>query len=259
MADLRTLFPDTNFNTTITGATPTVLYVYNTNHNTANNGGRCCLFTVPAGTRWARFEVYGAGGDGGGACCCQHPRCSGSSGSYARRTIRVVPGESYTICAGGTGCCAQACQGTAGFPSYACNPTATYPLCLCASGGSGGNTGCFLQTSGCLSSPSQVCGSACGCDFSICGTLSGYYDGIYCGFDAYGSSPFGVYEFSAGIKYSFDYCQNFNGCSMFGDAGGANHVSLARYGSPGGSASANGGPCCWGGFGQEGLVIVTYQ
>lgn len=258
MADLRTLFPDTNLNVTLSGNAPQVLYVYNTSTNTANNGGRCCLWTVPAGARWARFEVYGGGGDGGGACCCQHGRCSAGSGSYARKTIRVVPGETYTLCAAGTGCCAQSCAGNIGFPSYACNATATYPLCLCASGGERGHSGCFLQTSGCISAPSQICGSSCGCDFSICGTYSGAYDGVYCGFDSYQTAPVGVYEMSAGIRYSFDHCQVFAGCVMIGAGSGA-AINCAQFGVPGGTASAASGGCCWGGFGNGGLVIVTYQ
>lgn len=259
MSNLRDLFPDTNFAYTLSGNAPAVLYVYNTNYSTVNNGGRCCQWTVPAGVRWARFEVYGGGGDGAGSCCCQQGRCSAGSGSYARRTIRVVPGETYTLCAGGTGCCATSCQGTAGFPSYACNASATYPLCLCASGGAGGISGCFLLTNGCISSPSQICGCACGFDFAICGTTSGNYDGVYCGYDGYQTVPLGVYEMAMGIRYSFDNCLTFNGCTAIGAGGTAASQTNAQFGVPGGSAQVGSGACCWGGFGNEGLVIVTYQ
>lgn len=257
MSDLRTLFPDTNYNIVSTQQPPQVLYVTNTAaFNSAQNGGRCCLWTVPAGTRWAKFEVYGAGGDGGGGCCCQQGRQGGGSGSYARRTIRVVPGESYTLCAAGTGCCAQSCQGTQGFPSFACNATATFPLCLCASGGGFGQTGCFLQTNGCISWASSTCGSACGFDFAICGHTGANYDGVYCGFDGHHMTPFGVYEQALGMRYSFDNCLNFNGCSAIGNGSGSN---TSHFGAGGGSANTGGGACCWGGFGHGGLVIVTFQ
>ena len=253
MSNLRALFPDTNFSVTTGGNTPAMLYVYNTNIQTANNGGRCCLWTVPSGSVWAKFEVYGGGGDGAGGCCCMQGGLPGGSGSYARKTIRVNPGESYTICAAGTGCCAQSCIGTQGFPSYACNASATYPLCLCASGGMRGDNRCFAGTSGCYSCSTQICGSACGYDFAICGTSGASYDGVYCGFDGWQYNPTGVYDMAMGQRISYDVCLICFGCGI---AGAAN---FPGYGAGGGNAHVHGGPCCWGGFGSGGMVVVTYK
>ena len=253
MSDLRSLFPDSNYIQNISGNAIQQLYVYNTNFYTAQNGGRCCLWTVPAGSVWARFELWGAGGDGAGGCCCQGMGHGGGSGTYARKTIRVNPGDSYTICAAGSGCCAQQCCGTQGLPSYVCNPSATYPICMCASGGSPGDTRCFYQTSGCYSCSANVCGCTCGATFSLCGLQGAHYDGVYCGFDSFHYAPQGP-VFGGGARVSFDGCNNFNGCTNIGSGS-----SFVGFGAGGGNANVNGGPCCWGGFGQMGLVIVTYK
>lgn len=255
MANLRDLFPDSNY--VIAGFVPpalSVLYVQNDNPNNVNNGGRCCLWTVPAGVSWAKFEVYGGGGDGAGGCCCQHPRYGGGSGSYARKTICVNPGDTYTLCAAGTGCCAPTCLGNNGFPSYACSSTALYPLCLCASGGQRGESGCFMETNGCWHWPQQISGSACGFDFAICGIAGGHYDGVYCGFDGFQIVPFGVYEYAMGARYSFDFCNRMGGCTHIGAGAGAPPI-----GSGGGTANTGGGGCCWGGWGAQGQVIVSFR
>lgn len=253
MSNLRTLFPDSNFS--ISGgslATPLQLFVYNTSFTSVQNGGRCCLWTVPASVNWAKFEVWGGGGDGGGACCCQQGGAGGGSGSYARKTIRTVPGESYTICAAGSGCCSPNCGATAGFPSYVCNASATYPICLCASGGSPGCSGCFFQTNGCFSCATHICGSTCGCDFAIQGITGGHYDGVYCGFDGWQYAPGTTYQ-GGGMRIGFDYCNAMAGCVHIG-AGS----SFVGFGAGGGSASTSGGACCWGGWGSPGIVVVTY-
>ena len=64
---------------------PQELAVYNTSTTSVNNGGRCCLWTVPAGTSYAIFELWGGGASGDGACCCQmgYPSTSGSYGQKA--------------------------------------------------------------------------------------------------------------------------------------------------------------------------------
>ena len=45
------------------------IFVFHSSWDTTrdSNPGCCCLWTVPAETVWAGFEVWGAGGDGGGA------------------------------------------------------------------------------------------------------------------------------------------------------------------------------------------------
>lgn len=248
MSDLRSLFPDTRFNPTYQANTFSTLYVYNTNVGNVTNGGQCCLWTVPAGVTWAKFEVFGGGGDGGGACCCQQPAKGGGSGSYARKTIRVVPGQSYTLCAGGSGCCSQNNCGTNGFPSYACGGV-TYGLCLCASGGEGGASCCWAAIGGNYHCSTNVCGSACGYDLAICG-MQGSAHQSWCGYDAWTyiqAAP----VIGSGSRLSRTHCGEYwMGC----DAVGGN----VWPGGGGGTAMSYGG-CCWGGWGAGGLVVVTYK
>ena len=253
MATLTSLFPDAS---TLTINQPSTgqfnqLYVRNTNYDSVTNGGFCCLWTVPAGTTWARFEVWGAGGDGGGACCCQQPAMGGGSGSYARKTTRVTPGEQYRLCAGGSGCCSQLCQGTSGFPSYAMNNAAsTYPVGLCASGGYGGNSGCFYAISSCYHCGTVICGCVCGHDFGLCG-LTGSAHASWCGFDAWQYVPQGTYS-GGGVRTGSTHCGEFwMGCAIMGNGN-------IFPGGGGGTAISYGG-CCWGGWGAGGQVLVTFK
>ena len=83
------------------------------------NGGRCCLWTVPANTVNATFELWGGGGGGHGGCCCQFPNRPAAGGSYAIRTIQTTAGCQYTVCAGGsTTCCCHGCIGGNGYPKF---------------------------------------------------------------------------------------------------------------------------------------------
>jgi len=250
MANLRDLFPDSSlFQAQLPTNVFGTLYVYNTNVGNVNNGGQCCLWTVPTGAKWARFEVWGGGGDGGGACCCQQPSKGGGSGSYARRTIRVVPGQTYTLCAAGSGCCSQNNCGTNGFSSYACNASATYPLCLCASGGEGGSSCCWAAIGGNYHCSSNVCGSTCNADFAICG-IQGSAHQSWCGFDSWHYVAQGPY-IGGGMRPTRTHCGEYwMGC----DSVGGN----IWPGGGGGTAISYGG-CCWGGWGAGGLVVVTYK
>ena len=70
-------------------------------------GQKCSTYTVggidrmhwavPTGSRIATFEIWGGGGNGGGARCCQQG-IPGGSGAYARKTIKVTPGDTYVFC-----------------------------------------------------------------------------------------------------------------------------------------------------------------
>lgn len=252
MATITSLFPDTTFNNiTIPSNTFAQLYVFNTSTDNVTNGGRCCLWTVPAGVCWAKFEVWGGGGDGGGACCCQQPSQGGGSGSYARRTTRVVAGQTYTICAGGSGCCSQNSSGTSGFPSYVCNATATYPVALCASGGKGGESCCFAAISGYFHCSTVICGCTCGGDFSLCG-LTGSAHMSWCGYDSWQYVPQGTYV-GGGARTGSTHCGEYwMGCAIMGNGN-------IWPGGGGGTAISYQGACCWGGWGAGGLVVVTYK
>lgn len=250
MSDLRSLFPDTDYVVSyINSVAFNQLYVYNTNTQSACNNGQCCLWTVPANTNFAKFEVWGGGGSGGGACCCQQPSKGGGAGSYVRKTIQVRPGDTYTICAASSGCCAVNAQGQFGYPSYACNPSATYPLCLCASGGDAGTSCCFAAIGGNYHCSSNICGSTCGGDFGLC-SMTGTAHQSWCGFDAYHMIPSGPI-LGSGMRHTRTHCGEFwMGCNAIGD--------VSFPGGGGGTAISYGG-CCWGGWGAGGLVIITYK
>lgn len=252
MSDLRTLFPDSRYDVTVTTtSTMSTVYVRNTNYTTASNGGCCILWTVPANTSWAKFEVWGGGGSGAGACCCMQPMQAGGSGSYARKTIRVVPGQSYTICAAGSSADTTntSCIGCVGFPSYACNASATYPLCLCASGGGQGFTQCVIANAACYNCIGGMCGSYRGADFGLCGVTLGSRN-TSCGFYSYHYAPEPTYG-GGSARISCNHCGTTCGQAMVGFPG--------FPGGGGGSASSHVSAGYVGGAGAGGLVVITYR
>lgn len=250
MADLRTLFPVSDI--VSDSSRLELLQVFNTSVSSAQNGGRCCLWAIPAGTSWVRWEVWGAGGGGPGGCCCQQPAQTGGAGAYARKTMSVVAGDQYTICAGGSGCCATTCCGTEGFPSFI--RINGGGIVTCAIGGPTSCSKCFQgYDSGCMieSNTRMCCGvSTQGADYSVC-AISGSSGGGSCGFNSYQFVPEGPI-LGGGIKVSRDYCQALSGCSHLG--------GVATFpGGGGGGAVSNGGGCCWGGFGAGGLVMISWR
>lgn len=249
MSDLRTLFPIADIDADTSRLQ--TLYVYNTNINSAQNGGRCCEWTVPANASWARFEIWGGGSDGPGACCCQQPAQSGGAGAYARKTMSVVPGAAYTICAAGSGCCAQPCCGTEGFPSFV--RVSGGALVVCARGGPTSCSKCFQgYDSGCMqeSNTRMCCGdSTFGADYSVC-AISGSSGGGSCGYNSHQYVPEGPI-LGGGIKMSRDFCIILSGCSHIG--------GTASFPGGGGGGATTGGGCCWGGFGAGGLVTITWR
>jgi hypothetical protein len=177
------------------------------------------------------------------------PQTGGGAGTYARKTIRVVPGQTYTICAGGTGCCVSSCAGMQGYASYACNAGATYPLCLCAQGGAPGYSQCFVAWAGCYNCITCICGTACGHDFAICGPAGSTHN-TSCGFDSHHYAPEPTYV-GGGLRVSRDHCRCCPGDFM---------ISQPSFpGGGGGTAAAFDGPCFCGGYGAGGLVVVTYK
>ena len=131
-------------------------WVYRDN-NDIGNGGRCCLWTVPANTVNATFELWGGGGGGHGGCCCQFPNRPAAGGSYAIRTIQTTTGCQYTICAGGsTICCCFGCIGGDGYPSFV---TGSSIPTTCAPGGCAGKACCFTDAYTCHPSFVWQCGT----------------------------------------------------------------------------------------------------
>lgn len=252
MARLTDLFPVSNFLTSGAAGEFNTLYVYNTSVDSVNNGGRCCLWTVPDNTNWIRFEVWGAGSSGPGGCCCQQAAQSGGAGAYARRTITATPGQSYTICAGGSGCCATTCCGTEGFPSFVSGGSGGSAVALCAAGGPTSCAQCFRFGGGTFCGNTNTCksGSWCGADFGL-PAISGASNTGTCGFQGWQYVPSGPY-IGAGVRHGKDFCIRVSGCDSLG--------GFASFpGGGGGGAISGGGGCCWGGFGAGGLVIVSYR
>lgn len=66
--------------------------------------GSSCTWTVPAGVKLARFQLWGAGGHSGSGCCCGGSP-PGATGAYASMIIPVTPGCQYSIYAGCACCC----------------------------------------------------------------------------------------------------------------------------------------------------------
>lgn len=93
-------------------------------------------FIVPAGVTSAVVECWGGGGGGGGTAAPVSYGGGGGGGSYARDTLSVTPGTSYSVTVGTGG---SGGNGTsAGFPG---NNTIFGNNIVVATGGSGGKAG----------------------------------------------------------------------------------------------------------------------
>ena len=231
--------------------------VYNTNIAAVSNGGQGCLWTVPFETTWATVELWSGGGDGAGACCCAGNYCTSGSGQYAKKTVTVVAGRAFCICAAGSGCCAQSNPGTCGLPSFVlCNTGGA--TVTCASGGNGGNTYCgHMGGTGCtgICVPSCVFGcSSSPADLALPPVMGADHQSSYC-VNMSISWHQGAPKYQNNSRMTFDPCvvsMAIMGCGRF-------QGQAALWPSHGGTgAGACGGGCCWGQWGAGGLVVVTY-
>lgn len=215
-----------------------------------NNGGACCLWTVPAGTSYIRFEIWGGGGSGGGTCCCMqgHP---GGSGAYAIKTLtadQIVSGSQYTICAAGTSCFSNTNNGCVGYDSYVIGCGLSN---FCAKGGGNGCTNCNAWQSNC---------HQCRQNWCRCGA----FGGDICSWGACGASRITMYCFGQGQQWApvasgtvsgpvFSgggcTCQGFGGSAMCGPI---------HPGGGGFSAQQFGGGCRCSWYGAAGAVSVTF-
>lgn len=216
---------------------------------TESNGGYLCNWTPPIGTQWATFEVWGGGGPGAGTCQCSGATQGAGGGAFSKRTIDVVPGKTYTICAAGsTRTFCEANPGTYGFASYVTTDNGGTTI-VCASGG-------FWACSECSFAQAQ---SVCGCHAVRCScqnTLGDVNFPAVTGWSrsAYECSPnyFSVAQpgaFAGGARFSMSGCCVAQGSRPFINpdfpgGGGSTHASCAYYQN--------------GGYGAGGLVIVTY-
>lgn len=216
-------------------------HVFNASKTSQNNGGSCCLWTVPAAVTWFAIELWGGGGGGAGACCCRSG-WPGGSGSYARKIINNLSGdggEQYTICAAGTTGCSTNCgTGCTGFASFVnINGGAVQ---ACAQGGSPGGTRCYFQNNcACQSCAAQQCGSWIG-GMGLCGVTGGAKGSAFCGANAWGYMPSAPFT-PGGARGTMSYCNHTSGNGIGGDAqwpggGGASAVSSStakQCGAPG--------------------------
>ena len=94
--------------------------------------GGSCTWTVPAGATCAKFQVWGAGQGSNPGCCCGGASF-GENGAYTEMTIKVTPGDQYSICAGCS--CSRYCCGSE-TPGYGCmsGVSGTGICCLKADG-----------------------------------------------------------------------------------------------------------------------------
>ena len=220
------------------------IYIYDpATISNQQNGGTCCLYTVPAGNTWFGVELWGAGGSGAGVCCC-FGGWAGGSGSYTRKIIGgLAGGETYTICAGGSGCCTYSTTGCVGYPSYIYDITAATNV-ACASGGSPGGSRCRHHISCSYQGCGQhQCGSTCG-TMSICGVTGSSKGNSYCTGGAWNFMPSAPFTGNAMARPSKDGCSGMcGGCCNGGYAtfpGGGGPTSFSHttgpfYGGPGGA------------------------
>ena len=206
------------------------------------NGGKCCLWTLPANKVNITFELWGGGGGGHGGCCCQFPNRPAAGGSYAIRTIQSTAGCQYTICAGGsTTCCCHGCIGGNGYPSFV---TGSSIPTTCAPGGCGGKACCFTDASFVWQ-----CGTG---DWGLPQITGSSKRSQYCHNQMWnfvtGPAHFGV------SRRTKDWC-----AGNFTNTGSCFNCLAAFPGGGGGGGAACGEPCCWGGWGQAGAVKVSYS
>ena len=230
-------------------ATITELHIFNTNKTTQNNGGQCCLFTIPAGVTWLGVELWGGGGGGAGHCCCKSG-WPGGSGSYARKIMTgLTAGEQFTMCAAGTtGCSQQDCQGCVGFPSYVnVNGGAVQ---VCASGGGKGYGRCYFQNNcTCQFCAQYQCGSWTG-TFGMCGVNGTAKGSPMCGANAQGYMPSAPYT-PGGARGTMSYCTHNSGVGVGGNA--------QWPGGGGASAVASSTSMVCGAPGAGGLISIYYS
>lgn len=108
-----------------------LLKVCGVNYN--NGEGAICTWTVPDGTQYAKFQVWGAGAGTHPGCCCGGSSF-GANGAYSELTIEVTPGDVYQLCAGCS--CSNPMESN------------TYPGCACMSGVTGPGICCLKADGG---------------------------------------------------------------------------------------------------------------
>ena len=248
-------------------------YVYNANHWTPVNGGKCCLWTVPAGTTSIQFEILSGGGPGGSSGGDYDHGVGGAGGNYTMKSLKKSGGAfqggcTYTICSAGTSDCSCCCSCNMncrhGCVSYVTGPGLTN---FCAIGGMGGAThwdvssncyNCHIGNTQCSVGNYNAGWVTYSCntptyggDVEFRGTTGGFVRQYDCCSQAYSTAgaPSGPFTAPTGSTGKARCVGNWACCSAhsaFPGGGGAGHATDAT-------------DACWGGFGAGGLVKVTYS
>ena len=234
-----------------TSLTPGEFTVYNTSITTAGNGGRCCLWTVPAGVTYAVFEMWSGGGSGAGSCCCMQGGGAGAGG-YAVKGCNVSPGQEIRICAAASGCCKNGTNGECGCCTF-----------VCSLGGGGQGTWESKVCGGrCVTVETRCnyfrncyhCCSQCYCCGGVASNVDHFFPGVtgsahptqHCLDDAYQMAANAPMT-GGGQRYGGNGCCAQGGSSMFGNFPGGGGLSAQMMGG-----------CCCGGPGAGGMVYVVY-
>ena len=223
------------------------------------SAGCCCNWTVPANTRNASFELWGAGGNGNGACSCSrcHHTKPAGGGAHTGKHVVTTAGCTYLMCAAGVyRCLSRECYGCNGCSSFVCGAG----LCVCACGGQLGcaNTAwtdqCYSTMPYCVR-PGCNGTSASGdwANFTHGGAFQGQSSFMYPGSACHCWKHNGHSTGAAGLNVGYNE-QNSNVCWI------RCGCWVVPYGAGGQSATSNYcGRCCGqGGTGGPGLVKVTF-
>lgn len=233
-----------------TSSPPQDFAVYNTNVDSVSNGGRCCLWTVPAGITYAVFEMWSGGGSGSGGCCCMQGGGAGSGG-YAVKGCNVVAGEQIRICAAGSGCCRPSNNGFDGYCTFVCSTgggASTWESKVCGGLEPSITSRCnyFEQCYGCCSSCYCCGGRTSNVDFSVAGTQGSANPTQFCfgqGWQQTSDAPM-----MGGMRHGPGGCCGIGGSALFGNFPGGGGFTAQIYG----------GNCCCGGPGAGGAVYVVF-
>ena len=205
----------------------------------------------PAGVTSVSAECWGGGGPGGngtGFRIFSGIGGGGAGGAYARSTISVTPGTSYTVTVG-----AQLASGSNGNPSWFGSASTVF-----AEGGAKGNSGTATIASNNFGT------GGTGSKSSSIGTVT-FQGGN--GFSTNNAAQSAGGGGSAGNASNGNSATSKTGAAaVTGGGAGGNGASTANNGGTGGSAPGGGGGGAWsrspstqgGGLGAPGQVILTY-
>ncbi len=251
---------------------------------------------VPDSASIGTFEIWGGGGNGAGSRCCQFGP-DGGSGAYARKTVKLTPGDTYVFC---TNIKVHCCYYTESDHNRSQRGGKTYVVGrnlsnFCAEGGNPGVTCCFVHANYKHNEYVYMCdvlarrvGDSSGDHFHrACyygtnhgargsysiwqiGCCGGWHDSYKCGIQKGTAFPGGLFMWGraerGGVLHgniwincqcSLDPHDGRSGRMRHGALGGAWYTRLPGEG--GINSETSGGGCCCGSQGAFGAVRVTWE